>query len=573
MMKNVLALCVMLGVLATACTSEDKSPDTADGAKKVTNEKLTIGMSQEFENLNPMVSTMLATTFIYKMVNRNLATIDPDNRWVAQIVTSFPTLENGGAQIIDYQGKRTLVSDWEILDNAMWGDGVPVTAEDVAFSVRVGQSPTVSVGSREMYSAVEKVELDPANPKKFRIYYDKIRWDFNKAGTFYILPKHLEESVFEQYKDVNEGYEKNTLYTTDPTNPGLYCGPYRVEELKLGSHVTLIPNEHFYGSKPHIQKIVLRYIADTGVLEASMRSGTIDMISVLGIRLDQALKFEKTILDNKLPFTMNFTPGLAYEHIDLNLSNPFLQDVRVRQALVYAVNRDELTRSLFNNRQKKAIHNISTIDVWHTDDPQKIALYEYSRSKANELLDAAGWVMNEDGYRYKNGEKLSFTIITTAGDKTRELVQVFLQNQWRKVGIEMLIKNEPARVFFGETTIKRKFSAMAMFAWISSPENPPKTQLHSDHIPKETNGWAGQNFSGYVNAAVDEALTAIDTELDPEKRKELVHTVLHHYTTDVPVIPLYYQARISVTPQNLTGYRLPAHQFSSTNHVEDWNLQ
>src|SRR3546814_15050616 len=87
--------------------------------------------------------------------------------------------------------------------------------------------------------------------------------------------------------------------------------------------------------------------------------------------------------------------------------------------------------------------------------------------------------------------------MTTAGDKTRELVQQVLQSQWRAVGIDIRIHNEPARVFFGQTVRHRRFEGMAMFAWLSATESVPRTTLHSTMITSAQNGWSGQNYNGF----------------------------------------------------------------------------
>ena len=121
------------------------------------------------------------------------------------------------------------------------------------------------------------------------------------------------------------------------------------------------------------------------------------------------------------------------------------------------------------------------------------------------------------------GEPLSLELMSTAGNRTRELVEQVLQSQWQRLGIDVRIRNEPARVFFGETVAKRKFGAMAMFAWISSPENVPRSTLHSEEIPTEANGWAGQNSTGYKNPEMDELIDAIEIELDREKRRAMWH--------------------------------------------------
>jgi peptide/nickel transport system substrate-binding protein len=109
--------------------------------------------------------------------------------------------------------------------------------------------------------------------------------------------------------------------------------------------------------------------------------------------------------------------------------------------------------------------------------------------------------------------------MTTAGNRTRELVQQVLQSQWRGLGIEVSIRNEPPRVFFGETLNKRRFPDMALFAWISSPENLPHSSLHSTSVPAEANGWSGQNYTGYANPRMDELIDAAEVELDREKRR------------------------------------------------------
>src|SRR5262249_48458720 len=146
-------------------------------------------------------------------------------------------------------------------------------------------------------------------------------------------------------------------------------GPYVLSELKLGSHISFVPNPHFYGKAPKIKKIVFKVIPNTGTLEANLRSGTIDMIAPLGLSFDQALAFEKRVKADKLPFNLIFKEGITYEHIDLNMENPFLTDVKVRQALIHAINRDEISTALFEGKQKPALHNISPLDPGFTKDP------------------------------------------------------------------------------------------------------------------------------------------------------------------------------------------------------------
>lgn len=537
------------------------------------NSELKIGISQEFENLNPIIMTMSATTYIYAMAGRALVTLDADSKWVPQLAKEIPSIEKGTAKVADIGGKKKIVANWEIREEAKWGDGKPVICEDFAFSRNVAASPNVSVGEKEVYTQVEKIEWDAKNPKKCTFTYDKARWDFYTLGRFFPLPKHLEEPIFTKHGSKKEGYEKNSLYVKNPTNPGLYNGPYRISDVKLGNHVTLVPNPQWAGIKPKIEKIIIKLIPNTGTLEANLRSGQIDMIGTLGLlAMDQALEIEKKVKSEGLPFTVTFTPSITYEHIDVNLDNPILKDIRVRQALVYSANRDEMVKALFEGKQQVAEHFISPKDPWYTNDGKQVKLYRYSRREAQKLLDEAGWKVGPDGIRVKNGKRLSLTFMTTAGNKTRELVQVYLQEQWKQIGIEVNIKNEPARVYFAETTKKRKYDGLAMYAWVSSPENNPKSNVTTKNIPTEKNGWSGQNYPGWSNKEVDAACEAIDTEMSAAKRRELAIKVQKLYTEEVPVIPLFYRSDVSVVPPTLKNYRPTGHQYAETNEIEKWTF-
>ena len=539
-----------------------------------TNRRLTIGITQEFESLNPLIGQMSATFYLYSMVNRAMIALDENAEFKASLAVTVPTLENGLARFVEVDGERKLEADWELLPKATWGDGVPVTCHDLLLSWEVAQSPYVSIAGTEIFRAVESIRIDPDNPKRCTFRYRTPNWIFNRQFQFYLLPAHLERAVFETYGNEPEGYEKHTLYTTDPTNPGLYHGPYRIKEIKLGSHVVLERNPTFYGEPAHIDSIVTILIPNTGTLEANLRSGSIDMVSTLGMSFDQALAFAKRVEADGLPFKVHFRPGLVYEHIDLDLDEPVLQDVRVRRALVYAIDRKGLTDALFEGRQPPALHFIAPEDAWYTDDPDKIVLYRPSRREAARLLDEAGWTLADDGFRYDaQGNRLSLKLSTTAGNKMREVALVYLQDQWRGLGIDARIQNQPARIFFGESMRRRTYDGAAMYAWTQSPENVPRTTVHSEAIPTEANGWSGQNSPGWSNARVDQLVVELEAEFDAGRRLGLIHEILWHYTSEVPVIPLYYRSNNSVTPINMTGYVLTPTQVSATDHVERWNLE
>ncbi|NCN26712.1 peptide ABC transporter substrate-binding protein [bacterium] len=558
-MKLIPAL--ILTLFLGACTGQDS---------KTSNKILRIGVSQEFEILHPIISQMALSSYIYRMTNHSLTTINAD--WEAEcfLCDELPTLENGKAKKLA-NGKLEI--QWAIREDAKWGDGTLITGHDVEFSWMLGNHPNISVGERDVYHRIEKITIDKENPKKFTFLLREARYDYNQQHTFYIVPKHIEEPVFEKSKDTAGLYEKQTVYNADPANPGLYSGPYRVSEIKLGSHITLVRNENYWKKAP-IEQIIYKLIPNTQALEANLLAGSVDMICEgSGISFDQAIALEERIeKDSKLGkrIKVEFREGTIYEHITFNLKDPIVADVRVRRALAYGADREKMVTALFKGRQSVALHNTHPLDPYYTDDVTK---YEYSPEKANQILDEAGWKMGDNGIRSKEGKPLQLTLMTTAQNLTREQVQVYFQSEWKKIGVDLILKTEPPRVFFGETVRKGEFPNLAMFAWVSSPDNPPRSTLFSGEIPTKANGWAGQNSGSFVNKEFDKHIEAIPTEFDFEKRKEHMKRISQIYTEELPAIPLYLRAAFAIVPANLKGFRITGHQFYSSQSVADWSLE
>lgn len=547
-----------------------KMPNLALAARALTASELRIGTTQEFETLNPLVSSMSATSYILGAVNRTgLVVLDEKNNWVAQAAERVPSLENGDAVFFQDGAKRKLKVTWRIRPEAIWGDGKPIVAADYELAWKVGLADTVSVPNREPYQNVERFEIDAKNPKVFTVTLAEPKFTFSR-GLWSALPAHVEGKVFKEWGDKPQGYDRNTLYARASTTPALYSGPYRLSAIQLGSHVELVRNEKWWGTPAAFQKIVVRVIPNSGTLESNLVSGEIDVVNGIGMSLDQALAFEERVKKEKRPFQVIYGDGLTYEHIDLNLENPLLQDLRVRQALLHAIDRESLVKALFGGKQRVAHHFLHFTDPWYSDAPADVTKYEFSPRKARRLLADAGFKPGPSGILQKDGKPLRLPFMTTAGNKARENVQAFIKESLKQVGVDAEIRNEPAKVFFGETITKRKYGAMAMYAWVSSPELTPRQTLHSRSIPTAENGWAGTNTMAWRNAAVDAAIDGLEQEFSLSERKKKAAIILREYTRELPVLPLYYRANVLVTTTSLQGMVPTPHTFAETYHVERW---
>lgn len=553
-MLRPLALC-LLASLALAL------PPSARAAGK---DELIIGMTQFPSTFHPNIDSMLAKTYVLSMARRPFTVHDKDWKLVCMLCTKLPTIENGLAVPEDLpNGKKGIAVTYTIRPGAVWGDKTPVSTSDVLFTYEVGRHPRSGVAAGELYRRILKIDVKDA--KTFTLHFDRITFDYNDINGFGLIPAHLDRPKFTEPAE----YKNRTVFDTDTTNPGLYFGPYRITEKVSGSYVVLEPNPTWWGKKPYFRRIVIKIIGNTAALEANLLSGSIDYIAgELGLSLDQAIAFEKR---HGKKFNIRFKPGLVYEHLDVNLDNPVLKDRRVRRALIYALDREAINKQLFDGRQPVAATFVHPLDWIHTTDTP---IYRRDLKKARALLDAAGWTVKRKGVRYNGaGKRLAIELMTTAGNRSRELVQQVLQSQWRDIGVVTRIRNEPARVYFGETVTKRKFTGLAMFAWLSAPENVPRSTLHSKEIPTAANNYSGQNYTGYANAEVDELLEAIEVELDRDKRRKLWHRLQRIYASELPVIPLFFRADAYIMPKWLKGIEPTGHQYPTSTWVENWRAE
>ena len=522
---------------------------------------LVIGTTQYPSTLHPMFDSMLAKSIILGAARRPFVAFDAEWTEICMLCTEVPSLENGKVRIVDLpEGKKGMEVDVALREGVKWADGKPVTSADVVFAWEVGKHPESGVTAAETYRRITAIDVRDAN--NFTLNIDRVV--FNYTG--YIpdpMPAHIERAIFEAGP---AQYRTRTKYDTEVGNPGLYYGPYRVVAASAGSSVTLETNPYWFGRKPHFRRIVFRAIENTAALEANLLSGSVDYIlGELGLTLDQALAFEKRTRDR---FDVVYKAGLIYEHIDLNLENPFLADIRVRQALLYGIDRKAIVDKLFDGKQPVAHSYVAeTRPEFDPGTPR----YPYDPKKAAQLLDEAGFKTIRDGYRHNaEGKRLSLELATTGGNRVRELVQQVLQSQWKQIGIEIRLRAEPPRVFSANTLNKRGLEAMAMYAWISSPQSVPRSMLHSQEIPTEANGWVGQNYPAYRNPAMDKVLDALEGELDVGKRRALWGEFQRLYATELPVLPLFFRSDSFIMPKWLKGIQPTGHLYTTTLWIEDW---
>ncbi len=523
---------------------------TSKKTNKRNPKQIIIGMSQEPSTLDPMFMQMAAEFEVYGLTFEDM--IERDENWDLhpRLVKDIPTLENGGAKLLP--GGKIQVT-WRFKDGIRWADGTPITPQDFIFNHEMTMDDRVPVVSRDFDRRIEK--MTAVDDKTLVVLWKEpyaYYWTGHAA-----TPKHIVEPVYR--KDPAKYAESE--FNQKPFGNGAY----ELETWVSGSHLIYRKNPNWVGEDPYFEKIIYKVITNTNALESNLVSGTIDAISPLGLSLDQQLDFERRY-GNKFKFY--YKPALVWEHIDFNLDAPLLKDKRVRQALLYGANRQKIVDTLFQGKQQVA-------DNWlppkHYAYNPTAKHYPYDPKKAEELLDEAGWVKTPQGVRVNRfGQKLRLEFMTTAENKTREQTQQILQSDWRNLGIEIEIVNQPGKVFFGETMKKRKFKHLALYAWGMSPISDGEGLWTQENIPSEKNNWQGQNNPGWYHPRAYEIDHKVAVTLDEKKRVELLQEEQNIWADELPALPLFFRSELSVTRSDLQEWKVTGSTTPVTWNAELW---
>lgn len=482
---------------------------------------LVIGSTQVPRHLNPAVQSGIATAVPGTQIFA--APLRYDAEWNPQpyLAESWSIADDGLSVTLNLR------------KNAKFHDGKPVTSEDVKFSIM-----TVKANHpfKSMFAPVTDVETPDANTAVIKLSqpHPAILLAMSSA-LLPVIPKHV-------YGDGQDAK------THPANNAPVGSGPFKLAEYKPGEQITLERNpDYFIDGRPYLDKIIIRIIKDENALLIAMENGDVDMYPFMASsrsikRLDKAADISITDQGYAAVGPINW---LAF-----NTSKAPFNDVKVRQAIAYATDRDFITKALhggFSKVQRGPI--IESSPLFNASMPA----YDVDLDKANALLDDAG--LKADG----DGKRLSATIDFIPGPAEQQKnVAEYLKSQLKKVGIELEIRSAPDFPTWAKRVGGHDFdlSMDVVFNWGDPVIGVHRTYL-SSNIKK---GVIWSNTQSYQNAKVDELLAKAAVELDGGKRKALYDEFQQIVGEEVPIywinsLPYHtaYNNKVGNVPSSIWG--------------------
>lgn len=441
--------------------------------------------------------------------------------------------------LIKYDANLNIVGDlaegWEVSPdgltitfhlrkNVKFHDGKPYTSHDALFNWRFMVDPNTPTPYSGDYLKVEKAEAP--DPYTFRVHYKEPFAPGLASWSLAQMPAHLLEGQDPRTSPLN----RHPVGT----------GPYTLEDWQTGAKVTLKVFPDYWEGRAYLDRVVFRVIPDMATLFLELRSGGVDWMGLTALQYRRQTE-TKEFRDN---FRKYRYLASLYTYIAWNLNDPRFQDVRVRQALSYAINKQELITGVLLGLGQVATGPYKPGTYWHKND---LPNYAYDPQKALELFAQAGWRKDKDGILKKDGKPFEFVLLTNQGNAYRKNSGVIIQRRLMDLGIKMELRVIEWAAFIREFVNKGRFDAV-LLAWTIVQDPDVYDIFSSANI-----GPGKLNFNAYRNPEVDKLLAEGRRIFDPARRKAIYDQVQTILATDLPYTFLYTPDALPIVNARFQG--------------------
>jgi peptide/nickel transport system substrate-binding protein len=534
-LKYIALLLVCLGIVA--CQQENhkelvpEAPGTATPADDQPSfgDVLVLSSIGDASNLIPMLASDSSSHAVAGFIFNGLVKYDKDYTIVGDLARSWD-IENDGRLL-----------RFHLRNDVLWHDGEKFTAHDVMFTYRLIIDPGTPTAYAEKYKLVKSARV--MDEYTFEVEYEKplapalISW-----GALQILPEHLLKG-----QDITK-----TPFARSPVG----TGPFRFVGWKTGQKITLKANETFFDGMPYFMGINYRIIPDQNTEFLELKAGSIDMMDLTPL---QFLRQTDTP-EFKERYTKYRYLADGYTYLGFNLKKKPFDDVLVRQAIAYAVDKEEIIKGVLQGLAEVATGPYKPGTMWYD---AKVRGYPHDPGKARQLLMDAGYLdRNGDGVVEKDGKPLVLNIITNQGNALREKTAQIIQQRLKAVGIDVKIRIIEWTVFLKQYVDKGNFDAVIL-GWNILQDPDLFNVWHSSQAVK-----GGLNFVGFKDEEIDRLLVDGRETYDNARRKQCYDRIQEILAEQQPYVFLYVPYSLPAVSSRIRGI-VPA-PAGITYNLEKW---
>jgi peptide/nickel transport system substrate-binding protein len=517
---------------------------------------LVIALGNEPASLDPNLSAGSNNRDFGALANAYLVYHDPPQIPKPYLAQELPTMEGGSLKV---RPDGAMEVTYRLRPNARWHDGKRITAHDLVFAHRVrteGAMPAQfgAVDSRISSAvAVDDLTLQLTFAQPYL-------WAGQLHGP-YFAPMH-RELLEELYLSDREAFVSAPFWREGYVG----SGPYRLEHWEQGVEMVFRAHDGFVLGKPKIEQVIVRFITDSNTVVANLLGGSVDLSFAQAITFPHGQALEGSGWEGPI---MNWRGSVRFVELQQrdwgNLQRAVL-DVRVRRALLHAIDRKAIVEGIFAGKTESPHFWLGSNDPAFAAVERAATKYAYDPARSEALLREAGWVRSGDEVARNGGEPLSLPILALAGDVEGQETAV-LADAWKAVGAAPeIITMSRQQLRDGE--FRSKFAAVSYGRRGWGYDSMIWTE---DNLATPERRWRGNNRGGYLNPLLDDAWQRVLAT--PEDREREAHLVdaLKIMTADAVVTPTHLQPRTIVHRRGLTGLKEPwAGQGAIVWNIYEW---
>lgn len=457
----------------------------------------------------------------------------------------------------------TMRTVWTLKPGLKWHDGQPLTAADFAFAHTIYTDAEIPVSTRLPESLMSEVLARDDRTLEITWRQTYVAADALVDNQLTPLPRHI---LLDLYSKDKPAFSSSSFWTSEEF---VGSGPYQVARWVRGVVITLTANPHFPLGKPKIETLEIKSITDANTIVAGFLAGSIDFAEYTAIQVEQGLILrERWQPDNggAVYAESLFGPRyMEFQHRDVPAHQRALTDVRVRRALIHALDRQALTDALQQGFGDVADTGYPKSAAIYPKLEKVISRYPYDLRRTQELLSEAGWTRGPEGmYRDAQGRTLDVEARVT-GEREQEVAIVAAD--WKGAGINASAFVVP-RALTTDVEYRVNFPGVAISA---STEVVSAFNVTTGQAPTAQNRFTGKNRGSYSNPELDRLYELSLLTLDPSRREEVLLEIERIFTADVAQGMLFYQPRVAAVRAGIAGLNPPV-RGTYTWNIWEWRL-
>lgn len=494
------------------------------------------------------------------MVDAGLVTQNPVTlERVPVLAEELPSVKKGTWKI-DTQ-KKTMITVYKLRPGLTWHDGKPYTSKDFEFGWQIAKHPEFPMPDRLVPELISKIETP--DDRTIVIHWNDL---YNEAYAIQYthvraFPRHLLQEAFaagDMKAFANLPYWNKNF---------VGAGPYRVVEWDAGTRMELEAFKDFTLGRPKIERVTYKTVEDTNTNLAAVLAGEVDLCMRSTLSFDGAMILREQ-WEKPGKGKIYISPA-SWSWLNLSRDNPWFSDVKVRRALLHALDREAMVQNLFKGEKIVSDVPLSRVRKSYKKALATATLYKYDPETAKKLLAEAGWKPGSDGVLVNSkGERMEFEFRVTAERRDHEQAQAIIADYWKKVGVRTNIKNLPNRLLNAAENRNRWPGAFIGTHNVTVEEW--QERFHTKNIPSAENKFALENVSGWNDSRKDAILDELNSIVTPARSEQLQLEFLKMFSDALPHLPLYYSPEVLVAKKGLTG--ITPRQESGGQNSSSWNM-